>query len=69
MNIDGETNLKYRCVPEGLNQEICGDSAEDIQRKLNQKSLQITCEQPSSHIYKFEGVYVFYFIVEAFLWN
>ena len=60
MNIDGETNLKYRSVPEGFNQVINGDSAEDIQRKLNQTNLQITCEQPRAHIYKFEGVQVCY---------
>lgn len=56
MNIDGETNLKLRKVPETLHSVVNGTSLEAVQHQLNSIKMDIVCEQPNTHIYKFEGM-------------
>lgn len=63
MNIDGETNLKLRKIPANLDSIITGESPEEIQRQLNSTKIDIICEKPNAHIYKFEGRFYFLLIV------
>lgn len=55
MNIDGETNLKLRKTPPGLDKVVNGTTTESIQHQLNNSSMKIQCDLPNAHIYKFNG--------------